>query len=828
MNDDDILKVLTKKLNDLKKELSNVNSLNAENNENKLENNNDDNYENLENKKTQIPNRLPLLPIREIVVFPYMVVPLLVGREFSIKAIEEAMERGRKILLAIQKDAKREVPRPEDICDFGIVAEILQLLKLPDGTVKVLVEGLKRAKILSFITENDRIKEVEIEVITELLNEDNEFLAIKRSVIEAFEKYVKLNRKIPVEIMMAISNTDDASRLADIITAHLNVETSEKQKIIEAIDVKERFLKLLKLINKEIEILNLEKKIREQVHEQLEKMQKEYYIREQIKALQKELGEDENLSNEALEYRKKLKKIKMPKECKEKIEKEISRLSKMHPMSMETSVLRTYLDWVLELPWNTETKDNLDLKKSEKILEEDHYGLEKVKERIVEFLAVRKLTNGKMKSPILCLVGPPGVGKTSLGKSIARALDRKFVRISLGGMRDEAEIRGHRRTYVGALPGKIMQQIHHIKTKNPVFLLDEIDKLANDFRGDPASALLEALDPEQNTAFTDHYINLPFDLSKVFFITTANLTHTIPPPLLDRMEVIRISGYTENEKLNIAKQYLIPKQINENGLSEYKFEFTNEAILHIIRYYTKEAGVRNLEREISAILRKHAKLIASGKKIKSFTITANDVEKLLGAHKFKFDNYELEDKIGIVNGLAWSEVGGSVLKIEALMMEGRGNLNLTGHLGNVMQESAKAAFAYIKANASKFEINPSIFRKYDFHVHVPEGATPKDGSSAGIAICSALVSQLTKKPASGNVAMTGEITLSGRILPIGGVKEKVLAALSANIINVILPFENEKDLEEIPKEILEKLNIKLVHHIDEVFEILFNKDKNLK
>ncbi|HBC76859.1 MAG TPA: endopeptidase La [Candidatus Wallbacteria bacterium] len=817
MSNDDILKALSRKLNELKQELSDTLTT-SEDGDALLKAAQED-----EEKKYQIPKSLPVLPIREILVFPYMVVPLLIGRELSIKSVEEAMAAGRKILLATQKDARNENPGEADICEYGIAAEILQLLKLPDGTVKVLVEGLKRVKITKVIIENSRIKGADIEPVAEILSDAPEFEALKRSVIEQFEKYVKLNRKIPVEIMMVISNTDDASRLADVITAHLTININTKQSIIEAIDVHKRFSILLKIISKEVEILTLEKKIRSRVHEQLEKTQKEYYLREQIKVLQKELGEDESLSGEAEEYRKKLKKIKMPEECVEKIDKEIARLAKMHPMSAETSVMRTYLDWVIELPWNSETKDNADLKKSENILEEDHYGLEKVKERIIEFLAVKKLAGDKMKCPILCLVGPPGVGKTSLGRSIARSLERKFVRISLGGMRDEAEIRGHRRTYVGALPGKIMQHIHQSKTKNPVFLLDEIDKLASDFRGDPASALLETLDPEQNSSFTDHYINLPFDLSKVFFITTANLAYNIPAPLLDRMEVIRISGYTEDEKLNIAQKYLAPKQIGETGLSEFAPRFSDDAVRHIIRHYTREAGVRNLEREIGSILRKYARVIAAGKKPKSALIDIAEVEKHLGAKKFKYGEKDLSDGIGIVNGLAWSEAGGSVLKIESAMMEGKGALNLTGQLGNVMQESAKAAFAYIKSNAKSLGINSSVFKSHDFHVHVPEGATPKDGPSAGIALCSSLVSLITKKPARGDIAMTGEITLTGIVLPIGGVKEKVLAASASGITTVILPDDNRKDLEEIPGNVLKKLKIKFVKNISEVIKVLIRK-----
>jgi ATP-dependent Lon protease len=814
MSNNDILKALSQKLNELKQELSD--SLTSpEDGDSLLKAVRED-----EEKKYIIPHELPVLPIREILVFPYMVVPLLIGRELSIKSVEEAMAGGRKIVLATQKDAKNENPGAGDLCEFGIAAEILQLLKLPDGTVKVLVEGLRRVRIADMAMEGARIKSAKVEPVEEILSETAEFEALKRSVVEQFEKYVKLNRKIPVEIMMVISNTDDASRLADVITAHLTININTKQSIIEAVDVHKRFGILLKILSKEVEILTLEKKIRSRVHEQLEKTQKEYYLREQIKVLQKELGEDESLSGEAEEYRKKLKKIKMPDECVEKIEKEITRLSKMHPMSAETSVMRTYLDWVIELPWNYETKDNSDLKKSEKILEEDHYGLEKIKERIVEFLAVKKLAGDKMKCPILCLVGPPGVGKTSLGRSIARALDRKFVRISLGGMRDEAEIRGHRRTYVGALPGKIMQHIHQSKTKNPVFLLDEIDKLASDFRGDPASALLETLDPEQNSSFTDHYINLPFDLSKVFFITTANLAHSIPGPLLDRMEVIRLSGYTEEEKLNIAQKYLAPKQINETGLSDFAPRFSDGALGHIIRHYTREAGVRNLEREIGSILRKYARVIAGGKKPKSQLIDIAEVEKHLGAKKFKYGEKDISDSVGVVNGLAWSEAGGSVLKIESAMMEGKGALNLTGQLGNVMQESAKAAFAYIRSNAKALGINLSVFKKYDFHVHVPEGATPKDGPSAGTALCSSLVSLITGKKARGDVAMTGEITLTGSVLAIGGVKEKVLAAAAAGITTVILPEDNRKDLEEIPQPVLKKLKIKFVKNISEVIKAL--------
>ncbi|HNY10193.1 MAG TPA: endopeptidase La, partial [Candidatus Wallbacteria bacterium] len=781
----------------------------------------EENKERAESGKYVIPDVLPLLPAREVMVFPYMIVPLFVGRKQSIAAIEKAMISGRKKFLSLQKDPQKENPSREDLCDFGIAAEILNLLKLPDGTVKILIEGLKRVKVVEFLSEEDSNFMVKVEQINDVIEESVEFQALKRSVVDQFELYVKLNRKIPVEIMMVILNTDDPSRLADIITAHLALTLTARQEIIEETHVSKRFEKLLIMINKEIEILSLEKKIRNNVHDQLEKTQKEYYLREQIKTLQKELGEDESMSREAIEYKEKLAKLKMPDECREKMEKELSKFEKMHPMSAETTTIRNYIEWVIELPWDVETEDNTDINKSEEILEEDHYGLEKVKERILEFLAVRKLAGNKMKGPMLCLVGPPGVGKTSLGRSVARALGRKFVRMSLGGMRDEAEIRGHRRTYVGAMPGRIMQLIHQVKAKNPVMLLDEIDKLSSDFRGDPASALLEALDPEQNSTFNDHYINLPFDLSKVLFMTTANLTHTIPPPLLDRMEIIRIPGYTEDEKLSIATKYLTPKQIEENGLTKKQISFTPDALKHVIRFYTREAGVRNLEREIGSIVRKRARAIAKGEKIKEIKVKAADVEKYLGAKRFKYGDTETQKRVGAVNGLAWSETGGSVMVIECVMMPGKGELSLTGQLGSVMQESAKAAFSYIRSNGEKLGIDAGTFKKFDFHVHVPEGAIPKDGPSAGLALCSSLISLITKKEARGDLAMTGEITLRGRALPIGGVKEKVLAAHSVGIFEVILPDDNRKDLEDIPEKIRKDMKFTFVKNIGEVLKTLF-------
>jgi len=813
-----ILKKLASKLGELKKDLAEglLGSTEGENGEG-----GENGTPRTEAGKYIIPDVLPLLPAREVMVFPYMIVPLFVGRKQSIAAIEKAMSAGRKIFLSLQKDPQKENPAREDLCDFGIAAEILNLLKLPDGTVKILIEGLKRVKVVEFLSEEDSNFMVKVEQINDVLDESVEFQALKRSVVDQFELYVKLNRKIPVEIMMVILNTDDPSRLADIITAHLALTLTARQEIIEETHVSKRFEKLLAMINKEIEILSLEKKIRNNVHDQLEKTQKEYYLREQIKTLQKELGEDESMSREAVEYKEKLKKLRMPDECREKMEKEISKFEKMHPMSAETTTIRNYIEWVIELPWDTETEDNSDINRSEEILEEDHYGLEKVKERILEFLAVRKLAGNKMKGPMLCLVGPPGVGKTSLGRSVARALGRKFVRMSLGGMRDEAEIRGHRRTYVGAMPGRIMQLIHQVKAKNPVLLLDEIDKLSSDFRGDPASALLEALDPEQNSTFNDHYINLPFDLSKVLFMTTANLTHTIPAPLLDRMEIIRIPGYTEDEKLSIATKYLTPKQTEENGLTKKQISFTPDALKHVIRFYTREAGVRSLEREIGSIVRKRARIIAKGEKVKDVKIKAADVEKYLGAKRFKYGDTETKKRVGTVNGLAWSETGGSVMVIECAMMPGKGELSLTGQLGSVMQESAKAAFSYIRSNGNKLGIDAGTFKKFDFHVHVPEGAIPKDGPSAGIALCSSLISLITKKEARGDLAMTGEITLRGRVLPIGGVKEKVLAAHSVGIFDVILPDDNRKDLEDIPEKIRKDMKFIFVKNIGEVLKTLF-------
>lgn len=803
--------------------------------------------------KYTIPEVLPLLPTRDLIVFPYMIVPFFIGRKKSLRSIETAIKAGRKIFLASQKDPKNEKPDVGDICEFGIVAEILQMMKLPDGTAKILVEGLRRVRIVDFLDKSPDSFMVKVEEVVEKFEDSNDFQALKRLVLQKFESYLKLNRKIPLEIMMVVLNTEDPSRLADIITSHLmNLKTKVKQEILEEFDVNKRFRKILQILNNEVEILGLEKKIRNRTHEQIENTQREYFLREQLRSIQKELGEDENTQKEADDFNKKLKALKLSKENEEKIAKEISRFAKMHSMSPESSVLRTYIEWVLELPWHAETKDNLDIKSCEKILEEDHYGLDKIKERILEFLSVRKLAQNKLKAPILCFVGPPGVGKTSLGKSIARALDRKFARMSLGGMRDEAEIRGHRRTYVGSMPGKIMQLMHQVKAKNPVILLDEIDKLANDFRGDPASALLEVLDPEQNDTFNDLYLNLPYDLSKVLFITTANIPHNIPAPLFDRMEVIRLSGYTEDEKLNIAQKYLVPKQIEQNGLTVNDISFSRDALIHVIRYFTREAGVRNLEREIGSVIRKCAKEVAmdinlnetatktpklkpaklkngkglnkSGmKNVPRFSITPAKVEELLGAKRFKYGHTEIKDRIGAVNGLAWSEAGGSVLVIESALMNGRGNLNLTGQLGNVMQESAKAAFSYIRSHSKELGVSDKLIKTSEFHVHVPEGATPKDGPSAGIALCSSLVSLMTKTHARGDVAMTGEITLSGRVLPIGGVKEKVLAAHGDGILTIILPEDNRKDIEDIPENIRKQLEFHFVSDVSEVFKVVFKK-----
>ena len=768
---------------------------------------------------------LPLLPLRGLSIFPYMLLHFDVGREKSIKALEEAMINDQLIFLVTQKDPNTDLPTEEDFYNVGTISKIKQLLKLPGDTIRVLVEGISRAEIKSIISEEPFFMVDVIERSEELQEGDIELEALKRSVADAFEEYVKLNSKITPEILMTISTIDDADRFADIVASNLTIKIELKQEILSQFDVKVRLEMLYAVLLKELEILELERKINNRVRKQIDKTQKEYYLREQMKAIQKELGEKDGFEEEILEYKDKLSKLQLPEEVVNKVEKEIDRLSKMNSSSPESGVIRTYLDWIFDLPWNVETEDNLDIKNSRNVLEEDHYGLKKVKERVLEYLAIRKLSDN-MKGPILCFVGPPGVGKTSIAKSIARAMGRKFVRMSLGGIRDEAEIRGHRRTYIGAIPGRIIYYIKQAGTKNPVFLFDEIDKMNSDFRGDPASALLEVLDAEQNKDFRDNYLELPFDLSKVMFITTANSADTIPLPLLDRMEVIYLSGYTEEEKLNIAMKYLLPKQIKEHSLKTENIVISEAAVRAIINGYTRESGVRNLERELANVIRKAATMMVENNK-KRVRITPNNIDKFLGIPRYRFDTANVKNEVGVATGLAWTPVGGDTLFIEATTMAGSGKLELTGHLGDVMKESAKAGLSYIRSRCDKFGLADDFNQKIDIHIHVPEGATPKDGPSAGITMATALISALSNTPIRRDVAMTGEITLRGRVLPIGGLKEKVLAAKRAGIKKIILPKENEKDMEEIPVNVRKSMEFVLVENMDEVLEhALFRGDKN--
>ncbi|MFY9323078.1 MAG: endopeptidase La [Syntrophomonadaceae bacterium] len=759
---------------------------------------------------------IPMLPLRGVLVFPYTVIHLDVGRKKSISAIEEAMMDTKEIFLATQKEAQTDEPEIEDIYTAGTVAEIKQILKMPGGTMRVLVEGLHRAKITRFIS-SEPYMQVEIEEF----KEDNEpktpeLDALMRTLISELEQYVRLSKKIPPETVVSVMAIEEPGRLADVIASHLSLRIQEKQKILEARDVAHRLELLCEMLATEMEVLELERKINIRVRKQMEKTQKEYYLREQMKAIQKELGDKDERVAEVEELKERINKAKLPKEAYEKAYKELERLEKMPPMVAEAVVVRNYLDWLLSLPWSVETKDRLDLKVAERILDEDHYGLEKPKERILEYLAIRKLAK-KMKGPILCLVGPPGVGKTSLGKSVARSLNRKFVRMSLGGIRDEAEIRGHRRTYVGSMPGRVLQGMKQAGSKNPVFLLDEIDKMTMDFRGDPASALLEVLDPEQNSTFSDHYLETAFDLSKVMFITTANSTYNIPKPLLDRMEVIEISGYTEEDKVHIALDYLIPKQVKEHGLSEHNITFSEGAVRKIIREYTREAGVRNLEREIASVCRKVARQVVEDKNT-MVTVTAGNLGKYLGVQRYRYGVAERENQIGVATGLAWTEVGGDILSIEVALLKGKGNLTLTGKLGDVMKESAQAALTYVRSRAEELGIPEDVRQEHDIHLHVPEGAIPKDGPSAGITIAVALASAMSGKLVRKDVAMTGEITLRGRVLPIGGLKEKVLAAHRAGIHTVIMPMDNQKDLADIPPNVKRKMMFIPVAHMDEVLK----------
>jgi ATP-dependent Lon protease len=761
----------------------------------------------------------PVLPLRDIVVFPYMIVPLFVGREKSIAALEEVMRTDKQILLVAQKNASDDEPTADGIYDMGTLASVLQLLKLPDGTVKVLVEGTRRANIISY-TDNENYFEAETEPVQETLGAEDEIEALARSVVSQFESYVKLNKKISPEVLGTASQIEDYSKLADTIASHLAIKIAEKQQILEVTSVSERLERVFTLMESEISVLQVERKIRSRVKRQMEKTQREYYLNEQMKAIQKELGDSEEGRDDLAEIEQKIEKTKLSREAREKAMGELKKLRQMSPMSAEATVVRNYLDWLLSIPWGVKGKVKRDLDDAQKILDEDHYGLEKVKDRIVEYLAVQNRTN-MLKGPILCLVGPPGVGKTSLGKSIARSTGREFVRMSLGGVRDEAEIRGHRRTYIGSMPGKVIQSMRKAKKVNPLFLLDEIDKMGADFRGDPASALLEVLDPEQNHTFNDHYLEVDYDLSNVMFVTTAN-TLNIPPALMDRMEIIRIAGYTEDEKIEIARRHLIPAQIKNHGLEADEFALEDDALQEIIRRYTREAGVRSLEREIAKLARKSVKELLTTKN-KSVRITKENLPDYLGVPKYRYGEAELEDQVGVVTGLAWTEVGGEILTVEGVMMPGKGKMTVTGNLRDVMKESIQAANAYVRSRAVDFGIEPPLFEKRDIHVHVPEGATPKDGPSAGVAMVTAIISLMSGIPVKREVAMTGEITLRGRVLPIGGLKEKLLAALRAGIKTVIIPEENAKDLTEIPDTLKNALEIIPVSRVEEVLKIAFSR-----
>ena len=765
---------------------------------------------------------VPVLPLRDVVVYPHMVIPLFVGRERSIKALDSAMSDNKQILLVAQKSAEVDEPNVDEIHRIGTLSNILQLLKLPDGTIKVLVEGTQRARVIDLNDGEDHFT-AQITMIEEAEPEENdrELEVMSRSVINVFDQYVKLNKKVPPEILTSLAGIDEPARLADTIAAHMSLKLDEKQQVLEIDSVRDRLEHIMGLIEGEIDILQVEKRIRGRVKQQMEKSQREYYLNEQMKAIQKELGEMEDAPNEVEELARKIEKAGMPKQAKEKAESELNKLKMMSPMSAEATVVRNYIDWMVDVPWKKKSKARNDLAQAQIVLDEDHYGLEKVKERILEYLAVQQRVR-KLKGPILCLVGPPGVGKTSLGQSIARATNRKFTRMSLGGVRDEAEIRGHRRTYIGSMPGKIVQNLSKIGVRNPLFLLDEIDKMAMDFRGDPASALLEVLDPEQNDTFADHYLEVDYDLSDVMFVATSN-SMNIPGPLLDRMEVIRLPGYTEDEKTNIAKNYLVPKQMKNNGLDAKEIQINEATIRDIVRYYTREAGVRNLEREISKICRKVVKQHLLAGTSKKTIITPKNVEKYLGVRQFRYGEVEEDDRVGQVTGLAWTEVGGELLTIESTVMPGKGAIIRTGQLGDVMKESIEAARTVVRSRADILGIADDFLEKRDIHIHVPEGATPKDGPSAGIGMCTALVSAITEIPVRADVAMTGEITLRGEVLPIGGLKEKLLAALRGGISTVLIPHENEKDLVEMPDNIKNKLKIIPVRWIDEVLELALTR-----
>ncbi|AXO15133.1 MULTISPECIES: endopeptidase La [Thalassospira] len=754
----------------------------------------------------------PVLPLRDIVVFPHMIVPLFVGREKSVRALEDVMREDKQILLVTQKDAGLDDPAVEDLYEIGTVATVLQLLKLPDGTVKVLVEGGKRAEITGYV-DNPEFFQAYGSVREDSDEDDSELEALARSVVTQFEQYIKLNKKIPPEVLVSVNQIEEPAKLADTVASHLSLKISEKQELLETKLVGDRLERIFGFMESEIGVLQVEKKIRNRVKRQMEKTQREYYLNEQLKAIQKELGEGEDGKDEASEIEEKLNKAKMPKEAKEKAQAELKKLRNMSPMSAEATVVRNYLDWMVSIPWNKRSRVSHDLKKAKKVLDKEHYGLEKVKERILEYLAVQARTK-KVKGPILCLVGPPGVGKTSLGKSMANATGRSFVRMSLGGVRDESEIRGHRRTYIGSMPGKIVQGMKKAKYSNPLFLLDEIEKMGSDFRGDPASALLEVLDPEQNSTFNDHYLEVDYDLSDVMFVTTANSLR-MQQPLLDRMEIIRISGYTEDEKVEIAKRHLIPKQVKDNGLKKGEWSISDEALRDLIRYYTREAGVRNLERELAKLARKATKRIML-ENLKTVRVTPRTLGKYAGIRKFRFGETEGEDQVGVVTGLAYTEFGGDLLQIESVTVPGKGNMKTTGKLGEVMTESIQAATSFVRSRAVDFGIKPTLFQKRDIHVHVPEGATPKDGPSAGVGMVTSVVSVLTGNPVRKDVAMTGEVTLRGRVLAIGGLKEKLLAALRGGVKTVLIPQENEKDLEEIPDNVKRGMEIIPVSHVDEV------------
>ena len=762
----------------------------------------------------------PLLPLRDIVVFPNMVIPLFVGRDKSINALNDVMGSDKKILLVTQKNSETDDPKRNDVFNYGCESRILQLLKLPDGTVKVLVEGVKRVKILEF-TENQNFIKCDYEIQKDEINQNEDLSSLSSVAVRRLEKLTSINKKVSSDVINNIKDLKDPSSIADNIASHLNMTISEKQQIFETFNVKKRLDSIIKVMENETSIIGVEKRIRGRVKNQMEKTQREYYLNEQLKAIQKELGEIEDGKDESTNLKKSILKAKMPKDVEKKCMSELKKLKNMSPMSAEATVVRNYLDWMVDLPWFKKDKVDIDLNNAIKTLDTDHFGLEKVKERIIEFLAVQKRME-KIKGPILCLVGPPGVGKTSLGKSIARATNRQFVRMSLGGVRDEAEIRGHRRTYIGSLPGKIIQMMKKAGTKNPLILLDEIDKVGNDYRGDPSSALLEALDPEQNTTFNDHYLEVDYDLSDVMFVTTAN-TLNILPPLLDRMEVIRIPGYTEDEKINIANKYLLPKQIKENGVKENELDLKDGTIREIIRSYTRESGVRNLEREISKITRKVVKKIVNNEQNK-VAVDDKNINDFLGVKKFKYGEVETENKVGIVTGLAWTEFGGEILKIETVHMPGKGRMQITGKLGDVMQESVKAAKSFVRSKSLEYGIIPPLFEKKDFHIHVPEGATPKDGPSAGIAMVTSIVSSITNIPINREIAMTGEVTITGQVLPIGGLKEKLLAAHRAGIKHVLIPNDNEKDLVDIPEKVKKDIKITPVKHVDEVLKNALTKE----